>query len=345
MAAISPSASTPSAGTLPSSQLLPQRHARAIDRGARVGGAPRAAGARAGRIVRAPELDPHALERQRRAPRPRPGPRSCRCRCRCRSCPSWTTAIPSGAHPHRRLARHLELHADRGRHAVADQPAAVAQARRAASGRRSQPNRRAPSRMHSTSRRSLKGTPRLGMDRRARSGSAARPGPCSSASASSSIADSTASRPGASPGARTSSPRGRSSVDQPVPRQPVGRGVQRPRRGRASARRTPRAGSCAWSRRGRAATSRPSRAGAQPDPLARRRAHAEELEDLLPGHHDLDRLLQLRGRRAPPGSSRRGCRAWSRIRRRRTGRRCGSAPGRSGACWRSRCAPRRRSAR
>ena len=41
---------------------------------------------------------------------------------------------------------------------------------------------------------------------------------------------------------------------------------------------------------------------AQPDPLARRRPAAEELEDLLARHGDLDRLLQLaRGERRQDG--------------------------------------------
>ena len=77
-------------------------------------------------------------------------------------------------------------------HAVAHQPPAVAHARRASAGRRSQPNRRAPSRMHSTRRRSLNGTPRLGMDRRLVQDAQLDRIHARASSASSSIADSTA---------------------------------------------------------------------------------------------------------------------------------------------------------
>ena len=39
----------------------------------------------------------------------------------------------------------------------------------------------------------------------------------------------------------------------------------------------------------------PVPAGTQPDPLARRRAHADEMKDLLAGHRDLHRLVQHAG--------------------------------------------------
>ena len=148
--------------------------------------------------------------------------------------------------------------------------------------------------MHSTSRRSLNGTPRLGMDLRL-------------------VQD---------PELDRIHPQ-RVRPARPSPTRPPAGPAPRPARGRPrrAAGRAPSAGaaSAGWARRTAAraavavcsaysdsglvcmvtswprATSRPSRPAPEPHPLARHRPHADEVEDLLPGHRDLDRLLQLAG--------------------------------------------------
>ena len=121
----------------------------------------------------------------------------------------------------------------------------------------------------------------LGIDARARCGSAARSGRCPRAIASSSIADSSANMPGHSPG--RAHPRRRRHVErgQAVRRAAVRRRVHHPRRHRGLLGELARRSRSARRRRGAIAVSRPSRVGAEPHALDRRRPVADHGEHLL----------------------------------------------------------------
>ena len=169
-------------------------------------------------------------------------------------------------------------------HPGADQPAPVAAGRRdAGRGRPSRTGRR-PSRRQATRLRLENGWPLSGSTAgslRTRSSIGSSP----HATASSSIADSSAYMPGASPGARIQDGVGTSSRRELVRGAPGGRRVHHPGADRGLLDELPYG-------RGlldRLVADRPEpavRAGAEPDPLDRRGAVADHAELVLPGQRD-----------------------------------------------------------
>ena len=157
------------------------------------------------------------------------------------------------------------------------------------------------------------------------------------ATASSSIADSSANMPGHSPGARIHDGVGTSSATRRWRGAPVGRRVH-DARGDAvcSANSAHRRGLLERlvGDRGEAAVG----GRAEADALDRRRAVADDGEHLLAGQRDLDRAARpcaRRSRRARTAAA--GC-PWSRSRRRRAGRRRARARARGSNTWAMRAA-------